>query len=91
MYKPTRNVRYGQTGNAVKWIQERLGVVVDGDFFGETLKKLNDFQKKNKLRVCEVANKEVMDKLEAEFQKKSCTSATESEVQKNENLINSRT
>lgn len=81
MNKPTRNVKFGQTGNAVKWLQERLGVVVDGDFFGETLKKLNDFQKKNKLKVCEVANKEVMDKLEAEFQKKSCTGATESEVE----------
>ena len=81
MNKPTRNVKFGQNGNAVKWLQERLGVVVDGDFFGETLKKLNDFQKKNKLKVCEVANKEVMDKLEAEFQKKSCTSATESEVE----------
>lgn len=81
MNKPTRNVKYGQTGNAVKWLQERLGAVVDGDFFEETLKKLNDFQKRNKLKVCEVANKEVMDKLEEEFQKKSCTGATESEVE----------
>ena len=81
MNKPMRNVKYGQTGNAVKWLQKRLGVVMDGDFFGDTLKKLNDFQKKNKLKVCNVANKEVIEMLEAEFQKKSCTSATESEVE----------
>lgn len=81
MNKPTRNVKYGQTGNAVKWLQKRLGAVMDGDFFGDTLKKLNDFQKKNKLKVCNVANKEVIEMLEAEFQKKSCTSATESEAQ----------
>lgn len=44
-------IKKGSTGSAVKVLQEKLGVVVDGDFGPKTEAAVNAFQKKNGLVV----------------------------------------
>lgn len=53
---PTKNVKKGQTGNTVKWVQWELceagyKIVIDGDFGKETLKAVKKFQEAKKLTV----------------------------------------
>lgn len=54
--KPSTNVRKGQTGNSVKWVQWELKesgykLALDGDFGKNTLEAVKAFQKAKKLEV----------------------------------------
>lgn len=53
---PAKNVKKGQTGNAVRWVQWELNesgakLIVDGDFGSKTLAAVRAFQKSKKLAV----------------------------------------
>lgn len=54
---PTKNLYFGKTGNAVRWLQwelnqsENAGLSVDGVFGKATDTALREFQKKYKLTV----------------------------------------
>ena len=70
--KPTKKVKLGHTGNAVKWVQwelnqtEKAGLIIDGDFGAKTDKAVRAFQKKHKLEVDGIVGKETRKKLNKE-------------------------
>ena len=54
--EPTRDVVFGQVGNAVRWVQWQLGIKVNGEFGNVTLAAVRAFQKKKRLEVDGVVN-----------------------------------
>lgn len=67
--KPSTNVRYGQTGNSVKWVQWELResgykLALDGDFGKETSAAVKKFQKSKKLTVDGIVGKKTREALE---------------------------
>ena len=66
--KPSTNVRYGQTGNSVKWVQLELResghkLTIDGDFGKDTLAAVKKFQKSKKLTVDGIVGKKTREAL----------------------------
>lgn len=63
--KPTlsRYLKYGSTGTAVKSLQKKLGVKVDGKFGKKTLAALKKWQKKKGLKADGIVGKQTCNKL----------------------------
>ena len=49
--EPTRTLRYGAAGNDVRWVQQKLGVSVDGKFGAKTEAAVKAFQKGKNIAV----------------------------------------
>jgi len=66
--EPVKNVKKGQTGNSVKWVQWELNqcgssLAVDGDFGAKTLAAVKKFQKAKKMETDGIVGKKTRDAL----------------------------
>lgn len=61
MNKPTRPIRLHQTGNAVRWVQKKLGIDPNGDFDEKTLEALHLYLTKNKKKKCDFVSLDLIE------------------------------
>ena len=60
---PTVNLKMGSKGDRVKWLQQKLGIAVDGSFGAKTDATVRAFQRKNSLIADGIVGKNTQGKL----------------------------